>query len=88
MSWRQDNVIAEVRTIIVEHLEREADITLQTQLVADLGIDSLGVMEVVANLEDKFELTIADSELRDVTTMGDVVEAIVSRLRKEGRLQA
>ncbi len=88
MSWRQDNVVTEVRTIILEHLEREADVTLHTELVADLGIDSLGVMEVVANLEDKFELTIADSELRDVTTMGDVVGAIVERLQKEGRLQA
>ena len=86
MSFGQDDVVAGVRTIIAEHLGRDAEITLETQLVADLGIDSLGVMEVVADIEDKFELTIADAELREVTSMGDVVSAITTRLRKDGRL--
>ena len=90
MTWKQENVVSEVRQIVVDHLEREidAELTLQTELVGDLGIDSLGVMEIVAELEDKFELTIADKELREVTTMGDVVNAIVSRLRDAGRLNA
>ncbi len=86
MTWKQENVVSEVRTIILAHLERDAEVTLKTELVGDLGIDSLGVMEIVAELEDKFDLTIADRELREVTTMGDVVNAIVSRLRDAGRL--
>ena len=88
MSWRQDDVVDQVKAIIADHLEREADIGLGTELVADLGIDSLGVMEVLAELEDKFELTIADKELRNATTVADVVDTIVKRLRKEGRFQS
>lgn len=59
----------------------------KTELVADLGIDSLGVMEIVADIEDKLDLTIDDAELQGVTTLGDVVAALEERLRKEGKLE-
>lgn len=86
MSWTHEEVVDQVRSLILDHTETSSEITEQTELVADLGIDSLGVMEVVADIEDKFEMTIADKELRDVATLGDVVEAIEVRLDKTGRL--
>lgn len=86
MTWSHETVLAEVRSVIQEHTETDADLTEKTELVADLGIDSLGVMEVVADIEDKFEMTIADSELREVATLGDVVKAIEIRLERDGRL--
>jgi acyl carrier protein len=87
MSWTHEEVLAAVRKVIEEHAET-TDLTEQTELVADLGIDSLGVMEVVAEIEDQFGMTIADSELREVATLGDVVRAIETRLREEGRLSS
>ncbi len=86
MSWTHEAVLAEVRGVIEQHTDATAKLNESTELVADLGIDSLGVMEVVAEIEDKFNLTIADAELRDVTSLGDVVEAIEIRLRADGRL--
>ncbi len=88
MTWSHEKVLAEVAGVIKEHTETDQNLTERTELVADLGIDSLGVMEVVADLEDKFELTIADSELRDVATLGDVVKAIEVRLKQDGQLEA
>jgi len=88
MSWTHQAVLSETCATIAQHADgiSEAELNESTELVAELGIDSLGVMEVVADIEDKFELTIADSELREVATLGDVVEAIVSQLRLAGRL--
>jgi acyl carrier protein len=86
MSWTHDEVVDQVRSLILDHTETSGEITEQTELVADLGIDSLGVMEVVADIEDKFDMTIADKELRDVATLGDVVKAIEVRLEASGRL--
>ena len=86
MSWTHDEVVAEVRGVIADHTDNASDITEATELVADLGIDSLGVMEVVADIEDKFDMTIADAELREVATLGDVVRAIEGRLKEDGRL--
>ena len=79
-------IVAEIRKVIEEHAEGIEKLEDTTELVADLGIDSLGVMEVVADIEDRFEITISDSELREVATFADVVGAIENRLRELGRL--
>lgn len=76
----------EVILILKPHVQAGAALDESSQLVADLGIDSLGVMEVVADLEDKFKLHIPDEALREVDTVGDVAKAITTRLEKEGRL--
>lgn len=86
MSWSHQSIVAEVTKLLNEHVETPTDVSETTELVADLGIDSLGVMELVADIEDKFEMTIADAELRDITSLGDVVKAIEARLREEGRM--
>jgi acyl carrier protein len=87
MSWTHDQVLAEVSSVIRGHTDAQADLQSDTELVADLGIDSLGVMEVVADIEDTFGMTIADAELRELATLGDVVRAIEKRLAAEGRLE-
>jgi len=86
MSWTHDKILAEVRSVIEQYSDAADGFSEQTELVGDLGIDSLGVMELVADIEDKFDMTIGDDELREVTTLGDVVQAIEGRLREEGRM--
>lgn len=86
MSWTRERVRDEVIQILKPHVQAGAALDESSQLVADLGIDSLGVMEVVADLEDKFKLHIPDEALREVDTVADVAKAITTRLEKEGRL--
>jgi acyl carrier protein len=86
MNWTRDRVHDEVIQILKPHVQVDAALTESSQLVADLGIDSLGVMEVVADLEDKFKLHIPDEALREVDTVGDVAKAITVRLQRDGRL--
>jgi acyl carrier protein len=86
MSWTHQSVLAELTTLLADHTDAATDVSETTELVGDLGIDSLGVMELVADIEDKFDMTISDAELRDVATLGDVVGAIEKRLREEGRM--
>lgn len=83
--WTRGEVQAGVVEILRPHVQ-SGDISETSHLVADLGLDSLGVMEVVADLEDKFKLRIPDEALREVGTVTDVTMAIASRLRAEGRL--
>jgi len=44
----------------------------QLRLVEDLGIDSLLMVEIVMLLEEVFEISVANDELREVRTLGDV----------------
>lgn len=86
MTWTRDMVRAELIQVLKGHAHGEVEVTDKSHLVADLSIDSLGVMEVLADLEDKFKLTIPDEALREVETVGDVAQAIEVRLQGEGRL--
>lgn len=49
-------------------------------LVADLGADSLDLLELVMALEDEFEIEVSDEEGSAVTTIGDAV-TLVQKLK-------
>ncbi|MBM4357623.1 MAG: acyl carrier protein [Deltaproteobacteria bacterium] len=85
MNWTRESVLSEVREVIELHSDDGKRIEERTELVADLGIDSLGVMEVVAELEDRFGLHISDADLREVVTLGDVADAVFAKLERDGR---
>jgi acyl carrier protein len=86
MTWTRETVRAELIDVLRIHANADVEVTETSHLVGDLAIDSLGVMEVLADLEDKFSLTIPDEALREVNTVGDVAAAIETRLQSEGRL--
>jgi len=54
----------------------DAAIAGSASLTEDLGYDSLGLWEVVALLEEKFQLSASDHELWDIKNVADV-EALV-----------
>ena len=87
MTWTRETVRRELRGLLTQHAQSGATITDTSHLVADLGLDSLGVMEILADIEDKFTLSIPDEALREVETVADVAAAIETRLQNEGRLQ-
>jgi acyl carrier protein len=86
MTWTRETVRHELLGLLREHVPSETPIAESSHLVADLGVDSLGVMEIVAAIEDKFELSIPDDALREVNTVSDVATAIETRLQRDGRL--
>ena len=87
MTWTRDTIRTELIAVLEKQAQTGATITDGSGLVADLGLDSLGYMEVLADLEDKFKLHIPDDVLREVETVGDVVAQIEKRLQAEGRLE-
>jgi acyl carrier protein len=86
MTWTRESVRSELHALLAQHADDGAAITDKSGLVADLGLDSLGVMEILAEIEDKFEVQVPDEVLREVETVGDVVAQIEARLTAEGRL--
>ncbi len=64
-----------VRDILVEELQIDADeITLEAELSADLGINSIELANLVLICEEQFDLMIEDEDLTKFITVGDVVE--------------
>lgn len=87
MKFTREKVHEELRVILGNHAQAGAKVTDSSHLVGDLGLDSLGVAEVLADIEDKFDLAIPDDALRDVDTVASVMRAIEGRLQREGRLE-
>ena len=86
MQFSREKVRAELLAILSSHAQAGAKVQDSAHLVGDLGIDSLGVMEVIADIEDKFQLSIPDEALRDVDTVASVIRSIEKRLQDTGRL--
>ena len=86
MKWTRETLRADLVALFGHHAQGDIAVTEQSHLVADLGIDSLGVMEVIADIEDKFKISIPDEALREVDTIADVARAIESKLADQGRL--
>lgn len=87
MTWTRETVRGELFQLFAQHTQTGTELTEASHLVADLGIDSLGLWEIVDDIETKFKLSIPEEALRDVNTMADVVATIEARLTKEGRLE-
>ena len=49
-------------------------ITLETNLIDDMGADSLDVVELIMSLEDMYGITISDDDAAQLYTVGRMVE--------------
>lgn len=73
-------IFEKVAAILAEQLDAEEEsITLETNLVEDLGADSLDVVDLVMTLEDEFDMEIPDEDIVDVRTVGDIVKYLEDR---------
>jgi acyl carrier protein len=57
-------------------------ITDDALLLEDLGADSLGVFEMVINLEDEFGIEFEDKEMLKLRTVGDAILVLKPLLEK------
>lgn len=55
---------------------RPIDPTLESDLVADLGFDSLQVLELIAELEDRFDISIPLNDVPTTRSVAQVVEQV------------
>jgi acyl carrier protein len=56
------------------------DVQLDKSFVDDLDVDSLSMVEVVVEAEEKFGVTIPDDQVKNLKTVGDAV-AYIERAR-------
>ena len=57
---------------------RPIEPTLQSDLVADLGFDSLQILEVIAELEDRFDVSIPLNDVPVTRTVAQVVAQVTA----------
>lgn len=74
------DVFDRVKAIIVDRLDvDESKVTMEASFKNDLEADSLDVVELVMELEDEFDMEIADEDAEKINTVGDAVNYINSK---------
>ena len=81
---RSLSILMDVEAGVIDVLKnvsrRPIEPALSNDLIADLGFDSLQVLEVVTELEDRFDITMPTETVPTVRTVGDVVARVVALL--------
>ena len=70
-----------VRDALAAQLEIDPEaITPDTNLIDDLGADSLDVVELIMSLEDDYNISISDDVASELTTVGKIADYLESVL--------
>jgi acyl carrier protein len=79
MALSQSEVLAGLAEIVNEEtgIATEA-VQLDKSFTDDLDIDSISMMTIVVNAEDKFGVKIPDEEVKNLITVGDAVNFITA----------
>jgi acyl carrier protein len=78
-----DLTVHQIGRTASEVMQRNVEVTAESDIGRDLGVDSLTLMNIVMELEDVFELSIPIDRLADVETVGDLA-ALINELRARG----
>jgi acyl carrier protein len=57
-----------------------SQLTLDATFGADLGADSLDLVELVMALEEEFDVEVGEDELKDIRTVGQAFELIFAKI--------
>ena len=76
-------VYAKVRELLASQLDMDIDkINEDTDIINDLGADSLDVVEMIMMLEEEFEIVITDEAIYSCKTVGEIA-AFLNKIVEE-----
>jgi acyl carrier protein len=79
MALSHDEVLAGLAEIVNEETGIDTDsVKMEKSFTNDLDIDSISMMTIVVNAEEKFSVKIPDEEVKNLLTVGDAVNFITS----------
>ncbi len=77
----ENSIEYRVKEVISQQLEVPSEkYRASARLVDDLGADSLAITEMVAALDEAFEIEIPDDDMEKLVTVGDVLAYIKARV--------
>ena len=66
----------DVIKIIYQYVENSVTVKIESNFIQDLCIDSLKMMQILCEVEDKYKIEIPYSELESVFTVEDFIKCI------------
>lgn len=76
MKYTREQIETTLRTMVAEQLHIEADTITSEATLTSLGADSLDLVDLIMEVEDKFNIEISDTAAENMHTLGDVVDYV------------
>lgn len=73
-----DEVVAEIATALIPFKKSDVAITADTDIARDLNMDSLAVMDLLMELEDKFDVSIPLNMVPEIATVGQLAQTVIN----------
>jgi acyl carrier protein len=71
-----EDILTQIYPVLQQLARNKQEINEATDLIADLGLDSMGVMELLPAIEDHFDISIPLNILPDVRTVKDLASQV------------
>ncbi|MBR2616928.1 MAG: acyl carrier protein [Clostridia bacterium] len=66
-----------VKSLLVEQLTINPEkIAMESEIIADLGADSLDMVEMMMSMEEEFGITVDEDKAAELKTVADIVALI------------
>ncbi len=73
----QEDVLARLYEILTPFMKEGRTLAPETQLVADLGLDSMQVMELLSTIEDEFDISVPLNIVPEVKSVNDLADQVL-----------
>jgi acyl carrier protein len=80
MKKSREELLAMFRRMATEVVEKDYGFVADTTIISELGIDSLGMLEIIGSMERELKIQIPDEQLSGITTVKDLIEVVEKRL--------
>ena len=76
-----------VKDILADKLDMDRNkININSDLFNELGLDSFGSIEIVFELEEKFDIKILEADIEKAKIVKDIVDYIAGRLEEKKKI--
>ena len=76
----KEEIFDKLKELVVDQLGVDEDeVTMEASMQDDLGADSLDLVDLVMSVEEEFGVKVADEDLENIKTVGDIVNYIEDR---------
>lgn len=70
----EPEIIEKLKTILADNLDKMPEsLTMDTKLISGLGMDSIGLLSMVWEVEKQFNVHFSDEDVTKLVTVGDIV---------------
>jgi acyl carrier protein len=72
--------LEDLAAVAGEHFGWQGELTAELRLVEDLGLDSLGLLTLAAEVENRFRICLSPEDEAVIRTVGDLLRVVERKL--------